>query len=364
MEEYIVVSDKSALADDAIAAVPEPAPRRRTRSGGAPTIYDIAQLAGVNPSTVSRALNQPGRINAKTEARVRAAAKELDYHANPMARALPTGRTNTLGLFLADITNPMVFDVVRGAERAATAAGLTLVIAESQESGDLEETAIERLLPSVDGVVLATTRLSDERILALTRRKPVVLMNREVDGVTSVVPDIGPGVDETVAHLHGLGHRSIVYLSGPTTSWMSGRRWDALSASVVAHGMSLIEIGPNAPTLAGGRDAFARVQLSGATAVVAYNDLMAIGLLREASLRGVVFPDNLSIVGFDDIFGSDFTSPPLTTVRSPLLEAGTRAVDLVLHAITTGDQVTPCLVTGDLTTELVVRGSTGAPQAT
>lgn len=339
--------------------------RRRPRSGrGAPTIYDIAELAGVNPSTVSRALSQPGRINVKTEQRIHAAAKELNYRVNPIARALPTGRTSTLALLVADITNPVLFGIVRGAERAAAAAGYTLVIAESQESGDLEATAAQRVLPSVDGMLLATTRLADAQIRELADRKPVVVLNREVDGVPGVVPDVYAGVDEAVAHLHDLGHRAIVYVSGPSTSWMSRRRWDALAASVRARGMSLIEIGPNLPTLDAGVAAFARVQLSGATAVIAFNDLMAIGLLREATRHGVALPDELSIVGFDDIFGSDFTTPPLTTVRSPLEDAGEDAVRLLLRAVASGGAAAaePAPVERrTLRTRLVTRGSTGSP---
>ena len=116
-------------------------PRVGRRGRSAATIYDIAKLAGVNPSTVSRALSKPGRINVKTEERIQAAAKELNYRLNPMARALPTGRTSTLGLLLADITNPMFFHVVRGAEEAASLRGYTLILAESQESADREAAA-------------------------------------------------------------------------------------------------------------------------------------------------------------------------------------------------------------------------------
>lgn len=352
--------DVAGVSDEA----PAVAPRRRTRPPkSAPTIYDIAQLAGVNPSTVSRALSQPGRINIKTEQRIHAAAKELNYRVNPIARALPTGRTSTLALLVADITNPVLFGIVRGAERAAAAAGFTLVVAESQESGDLEATAAERVLPSVDGLLLATTRLADAQIRELASRKPVVVLNREVDGVDGVVPDVGHGVDQAVEHLHELGHRSIVYVSGPSTSWMSRRRWQALTESVVARGMSLIEIGPHLPTLDAGVASFDRVRLSGATAVVAFNDLMAIGLLREATRTGVILPDELSIIGFDDIFGSDFTTPALTTVRSPLEDAGERAVRLLLEAVGAGTRVGTGSATdaaaGTLRTELVVRGSTG-----
>ncbi|SFS08907.1 transcriptional regulator, LacI family [Microbacterium sp. cf046] len=336
---------------------------KRARGGTAPTIYDIARLAEVNPSTVSRALSQPGRINAKTEERIRAAAKELDYRVNPIARALPTGRTNTLGLVVADITNPVIFGIVRGAERAAAEAGYTLIVAESQESGEREATAVDRVIPSVDGLVLATTRLGDAQISKIAERKPLVVINRAVEGQTSILPDVERGVDQLVAHLSGLGHRSIAYLSGPDTSWISARRWEALMAAAPKRAMSIVEIGPGAPTLEGGVEAITRVVASGVSAVVAFNDLMAIGLLRAAVERGIVVPDALSIAGFDDIFGSDFTTPGITTVRAPLAEAGERAVRHLLDRVGAQPAEPEHDLEELLPTDLVVRGSTGPPPA-
>ncbi|RLQ86480.1 LacI family transcriptional regulator [Mycetocola zhadangensis] len=342
------------------------APRARAtaRAGrpakSAPTIYDVAELAGVNPSTVSRALSQPGRINIKTEERIHAAAKTLNYRLNPMARALPTGRTSTLGLLLADITNPMIFGIVRGAEHAAAEQGYTLVIAESQESGEREASTAERIQPSVDGLILGTTRLSDTQIQQLAAHKPLVLINRDVDGVPSVLPDVTPGIDGALAHLESLGHRSIAYLSGPANSWMSGTRWASVLQQAVARGMNVVEIGPNIPTLDGGRAALTRVLASGVTAVVAYNDLMAIGLLRAAAEEGISVPERFSLVGFDDIFGSDFTTPALTTIRTPLARAGARAVRRALALV--GGNIEVASSTDDdekIETELVIRQSTG-----
>lgn len=346
---------------------PDVAPKVRvtTRAGrsgkSAPTIYDVAELAGVNPSTVSRALSQPGRINIKTEERIHAAAKELNYRLNPMARALPTGRTSTLGLLLADITNPMIFGIVRGAEHAAAEQGYTLVIAESQESGEREATTAERIQPSVDGLILGTTRLSDTQIQRLADSKPLVLINRDVEGVSSVLPDVNPGIDGALAHLESLGHTSISYLSGPANSWMSGTRWASLLERSVARGMNVVEIGPGVPTLEGGRAALTRILASGVTAVVAYNDLMAIGLLQAAGEQGISVPDRFSIVGFDDIFGSDFTTPALTTIRTPLARAGARAVRhaLALVSRVPVDDAAPGNEDEPIETELVIRQSTG-----
>ncbi|WEG09134.1 LacI family DNA-binding transcriptional regulator [Microbacterium horticulturae] len=324
--------------------------------GGAPTIYDIAELAGVNPSTVSRALGKPGRISAATAAKVRAAAERLDFRVNPMARALQTGKTKMIGLVLADITNPVVFGIVRGAEHAAAEAGYTLVIAESQESGENEAEAIERLLPSVDALVLATTRLAASAITGIAEHKPVILMNRAVDGIRSVLPDVEAGIIELLDHLAGLGHRSVAFLAGPDSSWISARRWSTILAAAVARDMAIVEIGPNAPTIAGGRAALPRVRAAQVSAVIAYNDLMAIGLMQEAASVGIPIPDRLSVTGFDDIFGSELISPPLTTVGADLAAAGRQAVERLLDP----EDAQPA----PLPTQLIVRGSTGpAPRA-
>ncbi|MDF2993687.1 MAG: LacI family transcriptional regulator [Microbacterium sp.] len=330
---------------------------RLRRRGGAATIYDIADLAGVNPSTVSRALSKPGRISAATEAKIRLAAERLHFRFNPMARALPTGRSHTLALVVADITNPVVFGIVRGAEQAASAAGYTLVIAESQESGEAEAEAIERLMPSVDGVVMATTRLSNERIAEIAARKPVVLINRAVEGIRGILPDVESGVTELLTHLVEQGHRSIAYLSGPETSWISDRRFERMLEATDRLGFALVEIGPNAPTIEGGRAALRRVLAARPTAVIAFNDLLAIGVMQAAAQQGIRVPGQLSVAGFDDIFGSELITPPLTTVRAQLVEAGERAVTDLLATLTGEgqDAASPLLATS-----LIVRGSTGA----
>ncbi|MCZ9880597.1 LacI family DNA-binding transcriptional regulator [Arthrobacter sp. B2a2-09] len=322
-----------------------------------PTINDIARLAEVNPSTVSRALNRPGRVNARTEERIRKVAADLNYTLNPMARALPTGRSNTLGLILSDITNPAYFGLVRGAQRVAMAEGFTLVLAESQESPQRELEKAQRILRSVDGLVLVGTRLSDEEIQALRASKPLVLINREVSGVPAVVPDIAPGIRDALAHLAEIGHRSLAFVSGPSHSWISRRRWDHIMGEALSLGMSIVEIGPKAPSVDGGRDCITRVLASGVTTVITYNDLMAIGLLNACREHDVDVPGRLSIIGFDDIFGSDFTSPPITTIRTPFGRAGDVAMRRLVAAVTAkASSEQP-----NLSTEFVLRGSTARP---
>jgi len=331
---------------------------RIKKRGGVATIYDIAELAQVNPSTVSRALSKPGRISAKTEAKIRAAAQRLNFQFNPMARALPTGRSHTIGLVIADITNPVIFGIIRGAERAAAKAGYILVIAESQESGEAEAEVISRLMPSVDGVVLATSRLVDNQISGLSGKKPLVLINRDVPGVPSVLPDVVTGVNELMYHLAELGHTSVVYLSGPETSWSSRRRWECILDAAERLDMAAVEIGPSSPTIESGRSVLRRVMAARPSAVVAFNDLMAIGFVQAAVESGLSVPADVSVAGFDDIFGSELIVPPLTTVQAQLELAGSRAVERVLAELdgeTNGD------ADELLQTALIVRGSTGRP---
>lgn len=339
---------------------PKQSRRAKGNSNGAATIYDIAELAGVNPSTVSRALNTPGRINAKTEAKVRAAAAELNYKVNPFARALPTGRTRLLAFMISDITNPVFFKAIRGAETTAAQAGYTMVVAESQESPEEEAKVLERIQPMVDGIVLATTRLTDAQIQQANKEKPVVLLNRVVAGVADVVPNNEPGIVEAVTHLAGLGHKHLGFLSGPANSWINADRWNHLMKAALAAGMTIVELGNNEPTLASGSAALDKVLASGVTAVITYNDLMAIGLLKEARERKLEVPGDLSIIGFDNIFGSDFTNPPLSTIQLPLESSGADAVQAVLTLLETEDRDASSVKPSAIKTSLLIRSSTGS----
>jgi LacI family transcriptional regulator len=266
----------------------------------------------------------------------------------------------TLALLLADITNPVVFGIVRGAERAASAAGYTLVIAESQESGPAERAMALRVASSVDGIVYATSRLDVDSLIELARIKPAVLLNRDVQGIASVLPDVDRGVIELVKHLAALGHTNVGYLTGPRSSWIDRRRWEAFLGHGRDSGLRPFEIPGGDPTVNGGAAAFERVAASPASAVVAFNDLMAIGLLRAAKHAGTSVPGELSIAGFDDIFGSDLTTPAITTVAAPLVDAGAQSVRLLLNTIGVGEN--PAAPTAPFPTSLIVRTSTGRPE--
>ncbi|WP_457101991.1 LacI family DNA-binding transcriptional regulator [Microbacterium sp. P5_E9] len=321
-----------------------------------PTIYDVAKHLGLNPSTVSRALNNPGRVNQVTEAKIRAAANELGYRTNPFARALQTGKTGTFAVILSDITNPVHFDLIRGAEQVAARNGLTLVLAETQGSPDAERATIARLQRSVDGILVVASRLDADSLRAIAAETPVVAANHAADGIPSVFADMRTGLIEAVEHLHGLGHRSLAYLGG-LNAWIDAARWDLLLGEAESRGMSIVEIEADSATVAGGAGSLRRVLASGVTAVVAYNDLVAHGLLLASRSATVDVPGRLSVVGFDDIFSAELSVPALTTVRSPLRQIGTVAMNRLITGAFPGTESERVA----LATTLVVRESSGPP---
>lgn len=344
------------LASVADTAKPEEPPvdhRGRKR----PTIYDVAREAGVATSTVSRALANPGRVNARTRERIVEVAERLGYHTNPHARALPSGRTETVALFVSDVTNPHFFGIIRGAEQQTRAAGCTLILGDTEESPELEAANVERLSGSVDGFVIAASRMSDSQILELADRHRLVLISRQVEGVPSVIVDHEDGTRQIIEHLASLGHSSVVYLAGPRRSWLAARRWQAIRATARKLGMRAERLGPFPPAVRGGAAAADAALGQGATAVIAHNDLLAIGMLRRLADRGTRVPQDISVVGYDDIFGADFCSPPLTTLAGHFAEAGRLAVDLLLGA-GEGSQA-PRTSQRVLPSHLVIRDSTG-----
>ncbi|MEP9363195.1 LacI family DNA-binding transcriptional regulator [Nocardioides sp. CN2-186] len=320
------------------------------------TITDVAAAAGVAASTVSRSFTNPKRVNQHTREHVLAVADELGYAPNPAARALESGRTNTLALLVPDITNPYFSGVIKGAERAAAAAGLTLVLGDTAENVETEEQLVRRLGPAVDGFVLSASRLPDEVLRRAAELNPIALVNRATPGVACVVADFDDGTRQIVEHLASYGHRSFVFLGGPPESWSGARRWAGLRAAAEAAGLSATRFGPYVPTLASGPAAADAVLAAGATAVVAHNDMLAIGVMLRLAERGVVVPDDVSVVGFDNIVGSDFCSPALTTLAERTEDAGARAVEAIVAQAHTRVSEPPTRV---LPTQLVVRRSTG-----
>lgn len=326
-------------------------------TGSDATIYDVARVAGVSPSTVSRAFSRPGRVSAQTAEKIRQVAEELGYRSREVSRTAAKSTTKVLGLAVADITNPFNFRVIRGCQAAAAEAGFVVTLNDAQESEALEREMLRRSLPLLDGLIVASSRLSDTELRTVAKQLPVVILNRRVAGLHCIIPDMAHGVRKATEHLLALGHRNITYLAGPEASWADGMRWRAMRDSAKELGFTEHRVGPFAPTLQGGRGAAEVIAARRLKAVVCFNDLMAIGLMQGLAERGIKVPEQISIIGFDNIFASALVTPGLTTVAAPLTMLGDSAVRYVVASLAGNKSAETAPVS--VPVRLIVRHSTG-----
>lgn len=327
------------------------------QAGNPPTIYDVAKVAGVAPSTVSRTFARPGRVNAETAARIRAVAEELGYRANPIARALSTSQTHIIGLIVSDVANPFYAELIRGVQAAAGEADYVVLLADAQESGVREREALERLLGVVEGIVIGSSRMSDLALRTIAKQTPLIILNREFVDAPSVVTDNAAGAQAALVHLRDLGHEAVTYVAGPEASWTDGARWRAIHDSAANLGLHVQRIGPFPPTFEGGMGAGERFLATGSTAAVAYNDLLAIGLMAALRRAGKRVPDDVSVVGFDDIPAARLVTPALTTVAAPMRYMGATAVRNLVSMIRGAQAQRGRAFT--MPVKLMVRNSTG-----
>jgi DNA-binding LacI/PurR family transcriptional regulator len=322
----------------------------------ATTIRDVARAAGVSQATVSRALSMPELVRADTRARVEAAARELGYRPNRAARGLITGRTGNLGLIVPDLANPFFASVVKGVQAAARAADHSVFIADTDEEAGAEVDLSRALSKQVDGLILCSPRAPDEELAAVGSDTTVVLMNRMAGERPSVTVDNADGMRQALEHLVALGHRRIAFVAGPRTSWSNAQRETGLRGTAEAGGVDLVHLGHFPPQFEGGVAAADLAVASGATAVIGYNDLVALGLLSRLGARGIPVPDAISVVGCDDIGMSAMNHPALTTVSVPKRSAGRATVGLLLSMLDAGAEAGP--VHRELPTQLIVRDTT------
>jgi LacI family transcriptional regulator len=336
----------------------------------APTLRDVAQLAGVHPATASRALNPQTRplVNADTARKVLRAAESIGYQPNPIARSLKTSRTGTVGLVIPDLTNPLFPPIVRGIEDVLTPAGYNAWIVNTDNDPARELAQVESLRSrQVEGLIIATARRDHPLLVRLHQMGvKMVLVNRRVDGLElpSVTADDDAGIGMAVAHLAGLGHTRIAHLAGPQQTSTGLNRARAFRHSMTDHGLAAdpaltVECGRWSETE--GAQALRRLLDSRAqfTAVVAGNDLIALGCYDVFAERGMTCPDDVSVVGFNEMPFLDKMRPPLTTVAIPHYEIGGEAARLLLDTIEDPERHPRSV---RLTPSLVVRASTAAPR--
>jgi LacI family transcriptional regulator len=327
----------------------------------------VARLAGVHPGTVSRALNPATEalVNQETVRRVRDAATELGYRPNPMARGLKTNRTYTVGVLIPDIQNPLFPPIIRGIDDRLGSAGYTPLIANTDNDPQRERNDFEAMRTrQVDGFITATARRDHELLDEIAGLDtPLVLVNRRVEDGTlsSATADDREGTRLAVEHLIALGHRHIAEVGGPQNVSTGHQRHEGFLAALAEHGLEAAAIGFGAAfTEAEGARVCAQVIEAGAhlTAIVAGNDLMALGCYDVLAERGLECPGRISVVGFNDMPFAGHFDPPLTTVRIPHYEIGTAAAELLLERLAEPAAPARHVV---LEPELVVRRSTAAP---
>ncbi|ALE73573.1 MULTISPECIES: LacI family DNA-binding transcriptional regulator [unclassified Pseudonocardia] len=325
-----------------------------------PTIYDVARAAGVAPSTVSRALGRPARVSAHTAELVRRVATELGY--SRQARTASADRSSmVVALVMSDITNPHSAEIVRGAEQEAAEGGYTMLLCDTRESVTREADVLRRVLPVVDGVVLASSRLTDDEVAAVAATRPTVVLNRSAVSVPSIALDDARAALLVVEHLHGLGHRTIAYVGGPRNSPVEAERRAGVEQAADALGVGLVGLAAAGPTLRAGAGLADDVAGAGVSAVVAYNDLLAIGLLQALRRNGTRVPEDIGVVGFDNIPLGRLVSPQLTSVGAPLQAMGASAMRNLLQQLASTGRAT--VRSARLPVRLVVRQSTGPAPA-
>ena len=291
------------------------------------TIYDVARAAGVAPSTVSRTFARPGRVNAETAARVRAVAEELGYRARPISQGHSIAASRMLAVAVSDIANPFYSTLVRGTQVAAAEAGYEIVLVDARESANRERSALTRLLPVVEGVVIGGSRMPDAALRTIAKQKPTVVLNRELRDIPSVIPDNPGGIRAAVELLRGLGHDQVVYIAGPEASWQDGMRSRAVRDFAARAGMQTHKVGPFLPTVEGGLQAARQLLTRLPSSVIVFNDLMAIGVMRGLLDAGVRIPADISVIGCDDILTSQLVTPSLTTISMPIRQLGITGVN-------------------------------------
>ncbi len=349
------------------------------RRNGASTIRDVARESGYSASTVSIVLNNAPLsryIPEGTKGRIQTAARRLGYRPNPLARSLRSQRSNIVGVMVFDITDPFCTPILRGLENALYQASYLSLLADAHNEPHRFERYLEMLLDRrVEGlIVIANWLVTDIEVLAdLTEKQvPTVIAGRafEIENISTVSVDNEGGAALALEHLYALGHREIAFLRGPKALASSGQRWKGIrnfaqSVALRLDAKSIVELpeslDPNSSFEAGAQ--LTTELLRGGksfSALVAYDDVTALGALRALKKKGLRVPEDCSVVGFDDVAQASLSAPSLTTVRQPMEAMGSMSVGMMLDAIKAVDQNKSIpVVRRKIPAELVVRESTG-----
>lgn len=334
-----------------------------------PGIKDVAHLAGVSVGSVSNVLNRPHLVSDATRARVQAAIDELGFVRNESARQLRAGSSRSLAFVVLDAGNPFFTDLARGVEEAARAAGLAVYLCNSDEDPAREDDYLELLLEQrVRGVLITPVDAANPRIRALrSMNVPVVLVDKAEDdeACCSISVDDVEGGDLAVTHLLEQGHERIAFVGGPFSITQANDRHEGALRALHRAGLrdeTLVTLETSALNVAEGRRAGERLAGLPArrrpSAAFCANDLLALGLLQEMTRQGLAVPEDIAIVGYDDIDFASAAAVPLSSVRQPRQLLGRTAAELLLDEAANPHSHTHQAVRFE--PELVVRASSSA----
>jgi LacI family transcriptional regulator len=330
------------------------------------TLKDIAEKAGVHPSTVSRALDptKNSLVNAQTRQLVRDVATELGYQTDVVASGLRRGKTNTIGVVVADLANPFIAPVVRGIENNLDGRGQMALIAETQDDHDRLSRALENLVARrVDGIITTAARAGDERLLKkMSKQVPLLLAVRNLpgSGLPAITHDDARGGRLAAEHLLEAGHRRVAQLRGPQDISSFRERGAGFREAILAGEATLLDVSEpvTRPILGEGRRLM-RALLDATdtlpTGIFAHNDLMAFGVLEELRSAGLRCPEDVAVIGYNNTIMTEFSAPTMTTIKLPGYEVGRMAADTVGLLTQNGDEDVSSL---SLPPDLVARWST------
>lgn len=338
----------------------------RPHSGKPASIKDIARLAGVSHSTVSRALHNHPLVNPETSKKILQIAQKHGYRPSAAARSLVTQRTYTIGVVVTNISDPFVAGVVNGIEEVASAQGFSVFLANANADPDQEIRVVESFEERrVDGIVVTSSRVGALYLPLLARRRvPIVLLNNQHPSqyAHSIVIDSQQGSKDATRHLIDLGHRRIAYLGDRFGRQSDTERFEGYRAALHEAG---IRAARQYVVRGDGKAEGAVTAVAGLlalpqppTAICCYNDMSAIGAMHRLRAAGLTIPGDISITGFDDLHISQFLNPPLTTVRQPMFEMGRMAMDTLIAMLSDKTPQHNIQVPGTL----IVRGSTAPPK--
>jgi LacI family transcriptional regulator len=299
------------------------------------TIRDVAAAAGVSTATVSKFVNGAQRFSPTVEATLRAVIQDLGYVSNPLAQSMITGRTKSIGLSILDISNPHFTSIVKGANRVSEQHGYTLLLGNTGENPERERPLLEALSRRVDGLIIFSRMPESEMAWMKQLQKPLVFFGRLSQvSLPTVASDDHRGGYMVAQHLQALGHQKIAYL-GFSKSRRNDERLQGIRDCLDGHGLSITVHDTDMPSAMEGERLCSTIMLGPERpdALICYNDLIALGFMKEAQTLGFRLPADISVAGFDNIEFGRYTYPPLTTVDLQSEQMGVTGAEKLLAII-------------------------------